>query len=34
MKWFLGLAGLALLAAAVPAILGWGREGDPTVWRE
>lgn len=34
MKALLVLAGLALLAAALPSILGWEREEDPTVWRE
>ncbi len=31
---FLGLAGLAVLVATLPGILGWGREEDETVWRE
>jgi hypothetical protein len=34
MKWLLSLAGLAVIAALLPAILGWGEGKDTTAWRE
>lgn len=31
---FLGVAALALVAAALPGVLGWGGREDKTAWRE